>query len=178
MSNTINLQDQWDYWYPRVYGYFYKRITDKTTVDDLTANVLSTVFLAKNIINMNGYVWKVAHNYLVRYIDTKAKSPIMVGWDDNLNWIPDEQDYDLENYVSPVYNNKMANMKLCIDNQITSEEDKQLIQLSIYEEKNSSEIEALIGVKSNTVRQKLSRLLRKVKENCRDLWSTPTIIPN
>jgi RNA polymerase sigma factor (sigma-70 family) len=178
MSNTINLQDQWDYWYPRVYGYFYKRITDKTTVDDLTANVLSTVFLAKDIINMNGYVWKVAHNYLVRYIDTKVKSPIVVGWDDNLNWIPDEQNYDLENAVSPVYTDKMLNLKLCIDNQISSEEEKQLIQLSIYEEKTSSEIERLTGIKSNTIRKKLSRLLRKVKEHCRDPWSKSTINQN
>lgn len=170
MSNSKELQEQWDYWYPRVYGYFYKRISDKTTVEDLTAGVLSTILMAKDILNMKGYVWKVTHNYLVRYIDTKSKSPVPIAWNDNLNWIPDDRSLETENIVSPLYTTKMSNMKLCIDNQLESESDKNLIELSIYQEKNSSEIEALTGIKSNTIRKKLSRLLSRIKTECRDLW--------
>ncbi len=173
MSNSQQLQEQWDYWYPRVYGYFYKRITDQTTVEDLTANVLSVILLAKNIQNMNGYVWRVAHNQLVRYIDTKSKSPNILSWNDELNWIPDKQNWDKESATSSVFVTKMANMKLCIDNQLESELDQNLIELSIYQEKNSTQIEALTGIKSNTIRKKLSRLLQRIKAECRDLWQLP-----
>ena len=129
MFNSLQPQQQWDYWYPRVYGYFYRRITDQSTVEDLTGNVLSTILLAKNVQNMNAYVWRVAHNQLVRYIDTKSKSPIVIGWDENQNWIPEQQNIEIEESVSEIFGIKMANLKLCIENQIGSGEDKNLIEL-------------------------------------------------
>ena len=172
MSNTTNLQIEWEYWYPRVYGYFYKRISDKTTVEDLTANTLTTVILAKDVLNIQGYMWKVAHNYLVRYIDTKSKSPIVVGWDENQNWIPDENSLLTEDEtVSNVYSTKMANLRICTENQLANEEEKSLIQLSVYEEKNSTEIGNYLNLKPGTVRQKLARLLLKIKTHCTALWS-------
>ncbi len=172
MSNDTNIQTQWEYWYPRVYGYFYKRISSKVEVEDLTANTLSTVFLAKNVVNIQGYMWKVAHNYLVRYIDLKTKSPIVVSWDENQNWIPDQDTLQVENKtVSSVYSTKMANLRLCTENQLASDEDKTLVQLSVFEEKNSTQIGNYLNLKPGTVRQKLARLLLKIKTHCTALWS-------
>jgi RNA polymerase sigma factor (sigma-70 family) len=173
MSNTTNLDAEWEFWYPRVYGYFYKRIADKIEVEDLTANTLSTVFLAKDVVNVKGYLWKVAHNYLVKYIKTKSKAPIIVSWNENQNWIPEESSLALEDQaVSDVHRTKMKNLKICIDNQISSASDRNLIQLSIYEEKNSTEIGNQLNLKSGTVRQKLARLLLKIKTHCTSLWSS------
>ena len=172
MSNTTNFQVEWEYWYPRVYGYFYKRISSKIEVEDLTANTLTTVFLAKDVINIQGYMWKVAHNYLVRYIDTKSKSPIVVGWDENQSWIPDENSLQTEDEtISSVYSTKMANLRICTENQLANDEEKSLIQLSVYEEKNSTEIGNYLNLKPGTVRQKLARLLLKIKTHCTALWT-------
>ncbi len=172
MSNTTNLQVEWEYWYPRVYGYFYKRIDSKIEVEDLTAGTLTTVFLAKDVINLRSYMWKVAHNYLVRYIDTKSKSPIVVGWDENQSWTPDPRSLSIEDdTISNVYIDKMSNLRTCIDSQLSDQADRDLIQLSIYQEKNSTEIGALLNLKSGTIRQKLARLLLKLKTHCTSLWS-------
>ncbi len=175
MSERNNIPEQWEYWYPQIYGYFYKRISSKSEVEDLTANTLNTVLLAKGVINIKGYMWKVAHNYLVRYIDTRTKSPIIVGWDENQTWTPDIKSYKTEQeVVSSVYTNKMANLQICIDNQIESETDKNLIKFSIYEEKNSTEIGKLLNIKPGTIRQRLARLLLKIKTHCTALWSEIT----
>jgi RNA polymerase sigma factor (sigma-70 family) len=170
MTDQQNLQNNWEYWYPRVYGYFYKRVNNKTDVEDLTANTLSTTFMAKNVLNVQAYTWKVAHNYLVRYIDLKVKNPIPVTWDDNMEWSPDSQSEYVETQYSKNFETKLTNLKECIANQLTSPEDKMLIELSIYKENNSTEISKLLGLKADTVRQKLSRTLKKLKKHCSSLW--------
>jgi RNA polymerase sigma factor (sigma-70 family) len=173
MTESTQLTNNWEYWYPRVYGYFYKRVDNKTDVEDLTANTLSTVFTANNILNINAYTWKVAHNYLVRYIDLRTKTPIAVSWDDNLEWIPqnESEDFDqVESQYSQNFTNKLSSLKECINNQLTRPEDKMLIELSIYQERNSTQIAKVLGLKPDTVRQKLSRTLKKLKKHCTSLW--------
>ncbi len=183
MSDTNQLQDQWDYWYPRVYGYFYKRVNDKTEVEDLTANTLSTVFMAQNVQNIQAYMWKVAHNYLVKFINTKSTTPMMVALDENIDgWQPSEQELkyaqryeakyedESEDRVPTHYEQKLNQLKQCILNKLSDPLDLQLIELSIYEEKNSTEIGKLLELKADTVRQKLSRLLKKLRSHCLELW--------
>jgi RNA polymerase sigma factor (sigma-70 family) len=172
MTDQQNLQNNWEYWYPRVYGYFYKRVNNKTDVEDLTANTLSTTFLAKNVLNMQAYTWKVAHNYLVRYIDLKVKTPIPVNWDDNLEWSPAPEYEDVESQYSQNFETKLTSLKECIADQLTSPGDKMLIDLSIYKEHNSTQIGQLLNLKPDTVRQKLSRTLKKLKKHCTSLWQT------
>jgi RNA polymerase sigma factor (sigma-70 family) len=170
MTNFSNQQMEWEYWYPRVYGYFYKRVNNKTDVEDLTSNTLSTVFTANNVLNFQAYTWKVAHNYLVRFIDLKTKTPTPIPLDENLNWSPSQCDLESENAYCENYTAKLSNLRLCIESQLSEESDKQLIDLSIYQEKNSTEIGQIMNLKPDTVRQKLSRTIKKLKKNCSSLW--------
>ena len=62
IDNQIDkITNLWNELYPRVYGYFYRRIDNQTAVEDLTASVLSS-FL-KNVENGKikknnfGYLW-------------------------------------------------------------------------------------------------------------------------
>jgi RNA polymerase sigma factor (sigma-70 family) len=171
MTNSVNLQEQWEYWYPRVYGYFYKRVNDKTEVEDLTANTISTVFMAKNVQNTQAYMWKVAHNYLVKFINTKTTSYMIVALDENIDvWQPDDVDIYTEETVSSHYSQKLAQLKECIANRLSEPSDIKLIELCIYQEKNSTEVGEILHIKADTIRQKLSRLLKKLRTHCVDLW--------
>jgi RNA polymerase sigma factor (sigma-70 family) len=171
MSLNNETEQSWEYWYPRVYGYFFKRVDNKTEVEDLTANTMTTVFLAENVLNFQAYMWRVAHNYLVKYINTKTTDPTPISL--NEEWVSDkEYQPEVEEEVLPQYDDKLAQLRECVDNHIKDDFEKQLIELSVMQEQTSTQIGLLLNLKSDTVRQKLSRLLRRLKQSCIQLWKT------
>jgi RNA polymerase sigma factor (sigma-70 family) len=168
-QNLDNLEVSWEYWYPRVYGYFYKRVNQKEEVEDLTSNTLTTVFTAKGIQNLPAYMWRVAHNYLVKYINTKSTEPSPISL--NEEWVSNEYNSQAEEIISDHYTEKITQLIKCVNDHLTKDEDKKLIQLSIMENKNSTEIGNILDIKPDNVRQKLSRTLKKLKQKCIQLWS-------
>jgi len=169
------IDKHWEYWYPRVYGYFFKRLDDKIIVEDLTAETLNTAFLAPNVKNLKAYLWKVAHNYLVKYINTKTTTPMMVGWDESVDLF----EYQTENFEieeeaetdrSQNYKRLVKETEVCLDQNLTKDTDKQIIHLSIIQEKNSTEIAQEMDLKAANVRQKLSRTIKKIKNKCIHIW--------
>ena len=83
--NNQTLQQKWDVYYPKVYGYFFRRVNNKTDVEDLTSMVLHKFFevlinpeKSATLNNKNGYLWKIAHNHLVDFIKNKQKRPIVI----------------------------------------------------------------------------------------------------
>jgi RNA polymerase sigma factor (sigma-70 family) len=171
MSLNNEIEQSWEYWYPRVYGYFFKRVDDKTEVEDLTANTMTTVFLAENVQNFQAYMWRVAHNYLVKYINTKTTTPTPISL--NEDWVSiNEFQPEVEEEILPQYDDKLAQLRECVDNHIKDDFEKQLIELSVMQEQTSTQIGLILNLKSDTVRQKLSRLLRRLKQSCIQLWKT------
>jgi RNA polymerase sigma factor (sigma-70 family) len=158
----------WEYWYPRVYGYFFKRVGLREEVEDLTSSTLTTVFTAPNIQNLQAYMWRVAHNYLVKYINTKNTEPAPFSL--NEEWIAMEYKEEVEETISDRYTAKLQQLINCVNDHLTKDLDKQLVQLSIMDEKNSTEIATILNLKPDNIRQKLSRTLKKLKQKCLDLW--------
>lgn len=179
MSDSKTTLEEWEYWYTRVYGYFYKRVDGKYEVEELTANTLNTVFLANDIKNFKAYTWKVAHNYLVKYINTKNLEPMAISWDESLDLqnstIPKWQmEESFETQTSKQYQLKLKQLLECIYNNIPNPIDKQILELAICQEKNSTEIGNIFELNSDNVRQKLSRNIKKLKQTCIDLWKNLT----
>jgi RNA polymerase sigma factor (sigma-70 family) len=175
--STVSLEE-WKYWYNKVYGYFYKRLNGEYEIEELTAQTLNTAFLAKDIKNFKAYLWKVAHNYLVRYIQTKNLEPFVIGFDDNFDIGSDgetkfEVEETIENLVSVNYKKTVSRMLQCIHN-FLNPLDKQILELAIYEEKNSTQIATVVGLNSGNVRQRLSRVIKKLRSKCLALWQTLT----
>lgn len=170
------LKATWDEYYPKVYGYFYKRLDDKYVVEELVIQTMTTSLMAKNVKSFRAYIWKVSHNYLVRYIQTKNTNPMIISWDEasdlGVESIPVfEIDRVKENLISDNYKLKKASLRECIENNLKTETEKEIVTLSIHQEKNSSEISRILNIKPGTVRQKLARTLSKLRSNCIDLWS-------
>lgn len=176
MFEQNNLEQEWEYWFTRVYAYFYKRVGGKQyEVEELTSLTMNAAFLAKDVKNFKGYIWRIAHNQLVQYIKNKSLEPVFVPLQEEIDDNKKSAffvDWEAENLVSSNYQHKLEKLKTCIDKQITKSEEKEILELSIYEDKKSTEIAKILNLKPDNIRQKLSRTLKKLKVECRSLWQT------
>ncbi|GAB4143234.1 MAG: hypothetical protein OHK0017_00330 [Patescibacteria group bacterium] len=176
MSHKISEQEAkeaWDYWYPLVYGYFFRRLNAREDVEDLTANTLSALLLHEDVKNPRAFVWQTARNQLVEFIKQKSKAPKLVNLDSAEfmleNYQVEEHLYD-ENEYSDDYKEKVLRVTQCIENSL-KDEDYRIVRLSILENRNSTEVGELMEMKAATVRQKLKRAILKLKEKCIQIWT-------
>lgn len=163
-ENQIN--QLWEKYYPKIYGYFYKRVSNLADVDDLsstTANAFFGTLLNKEkmskVYQLESYLFKVAHNQLVNFINFKSKQPTMVSLDDQLSLSKEIDQSRSENYqsqVSAIFNFAQN----CL-----SDEENKILELNLKQELNSIEIGNKLNLKPNTVRQKLKRIIAKLKKN-------------
>jgi len=173
-------QENWDIWYSKTYWYFFKRIDDKSSVEELCVNTLEQAFLKTNVTNFAALVWKIAHIQLVQYINFKNTQKTIVAEDlevfgktaknietDDVwqKWLEPET----ENQFSDRYNLYLNNLLECLKHNL-KESEIEIVKLSIHQEKNSTEIAQILNLKADTVRQKLSRTLKKLRANCLDFW--------
>lgn len=165
--NDNELTELWTELYPKVYGYFYRRVNSRTDVEELTASTMNTVFTAKRVDNIYAYLWKVAHNHLVKYINTKTTSPIIVSMDENLDaWQPEYSEYELTEQPASGYNQRIQDLLDCVKANYGNPDDERLLFMSLVEEKNSTQIAILLNLSSDNVRQRLSRLVKKIRVKC------------
>lgn len=177
--NTQTLDQEWKYWYPRVYGYFYKRLNDQWEVEELTSVTLTNAFLKKDEIqNFKAYIWKIAHNQLVTYIRTKSTKLIPISTED-LDMIADdtptfEVEIQIESSRSQNYLQTRSQILDCVDKNVKNSIDREILKQSIGEDKNSTELGQIHGLAPTTIRKKLSRAISKIKDKCLEIWNNLT----
>lgn len=170
MQKTLHtimvLQSEWDEWYDKVYGYFYRRLDSRYDTEELTAQTLTAYFMnAGERSNPNAYMWGIARNQLNTFIKKKMNNPYQA--------ISIESDY-LENIAddttySKHYSSKMEALKQCIANHLIAR-DQEIVRLSIQEDFSSVEVAAHLSMTSTAVRSRLARAIKKLKEQCRTIW--------
>lgn len=85
----------------KLYGFALNKLGNPDEAEELSARIIAEVYevLVKreNIVNVNGYIYKIAHNVWTRYIGRKSKSRNFetYGFDgtDGFEHIPDERDF-------------------------------------------------------------------------------------
>lgn len=86
----------------KLYGFALNKLGNPDEAEELSARIVAEVYevLVKreNIVNLNGYIYKIAHNVWTRYIGRKSKSRSFEtsgGFDgtDGFENIPDEKDF-------------------------------------------------------------------------------------
>ena len=118
MSYTeFELSQMWEELYPKVYGYFFRRVNNRMDVEDLAAVTLTAYFqnLVKNgdlITNKMGFLWKIAHNQLLFFIRQKSKSPVFVGINDNFD--SKDVDLEIENHSCEHLKQKIEHLLECV----------------------------------------------------------------
>lgn len=171
MSN-FNINAEWEIYYPKVYGYFFRRLNNRLDVEDLTSLVLFQFFQtladpqkSSRILNQNAYLWKIARNQLATFINNKSKQMIVVGFDDNIDAI----DSDLENSTSNEYKLRIEKLLECVKKALSGI-DFSIVNYSLIEDRKSPEVASLLNITAENVRKRLSRSVTKLKAQCRAVW--------
>jgi RNA polymerase sigma factor (sigma-70 family) len=161
----------WVEFYPKVFGYYFRRVNNRQDCEDLTSLVL-TSFVQKmidpdtSIQNPHGYLWRSAHNHLVNYIKSKSVGPTMVGIEGEIEDVIDEG-YEMLRSIH--YRDKIQNLMECAKNQLKEIELK-IIEEVVICDKKAPAVAVEIGLTPENVRQRLSRGLKKLRIQCLDLW--------
>jgi RNA polymerase sigma factor (sigma-70 family) len=161
MQSMTN-EELWEIYYPKVYGYFFRRVNSVEDVEDLTSAVLTTflttIISSSEIKNPHGYLWKVAYHQLVRYIDTKSKRPLTLEVDDN--WVaPDNRETESQ---AIELNRKLESVLNYAKNELNTE-DYTIFSRSYIDGDKVMDIAHDLDLKANTVSQKLKRIIAKLK---------------
>lgn len=172
------LREEWEYYYPKVYGYFFRRVNNRLDVEDLTSLVLSNFFgtlldenKAVQIQNKNAYLWSICRNALLNFIYYKQKD-ITVSLEDidhSLTLEQSVQSRSIENFYSQHYQSRLQNLLECLRKQLSALE-YQIIEMSFLQEMTSKQIAEKVNLTATNVRQKISRSLKKVRDKCKKLW--------
>jgi len=169
---TINLDAEWQIYYPKVYGYFFRRVNNRLDVEDLTSLVLTYFFeaitnpeKAAKIKSPNAYLWKIAYNQLVVFIKQKSKNPIPIGLDDNFE-IADES---MDNTRSTNYIERSKKLLECI-NSTLSGLDLIIVTKSLIEDWTSPKVAEELNLTAVNVRKRLSRAVSKLRAKCKMVW--------
>lgn len=167
--NEEEFEKTWNEYYPKVYGYFFRRVSQRTDVEDLTSTTLSVFYqkhIGTTITNPNAYLWKIAHFQLLAYIKNKSKSPIYVSIEENFT-----ADSEIDSQKSDYLISKKSDIKTCIS-QYATEEEREIIEYIIIDEKSSQDVASILGLKADSVRQKLHRAIKKLRLRCLHIWNT------
>jgi RNA polymerase sigma factor (sigma-70 family) len=159
--NQPDLQELWETYFPRIYGYFYRRVTNRADVDDLTSIVMTSFIQSqssKPIDNIEAYLWSIARTQLALFIRNKSKTPVTLEMTTNI-----EKSDDFETKQMAITLEMRLDRLFQIMDTYLSHEERSIFTLAYQDGYNSTQIGEKLGIKANTIRQKLSRILTKIK---------------
>ena len=86
----------------KLYGFALNKLGNPDEAEELSARIIAEVYEVllkrENIVNLNGYIYKIAHNVWTRYISRKNKfrkyeSSSDFDGTDGIGLVPDEKDF-------------------------------------------------------------------------------------
>lgn len=158
-------QDKWNYWYDRVFSYFYRRLNTRFEAEELTANTLNDFFLtSKEVENENAFLWGIARHKFYDYLKQKKLKPTTIDLDKVENSLDTQDEYN------PYYLAKIEGLKECIKNHL-NDLDQQIVDLTVSGDFKCNFVAQELGLSHSNVRQRLSRAIKKLKEKCTEFWN-------
>jgi len=156
-------QQQYQEVYHKVYGYFFRRLDNRTDVEDLTCTTVADYFLySKPVQNPHALLWTIARNKLFQFIRKKTREPI-VGWSDSID--PE----NIEITYSHTYLQCTEEL-IEIAKKHLKPIDFDVVELCVFCDFDSNRAAKELGITSSNVRQKLSRSLKKLRNHYQTLW--------
>jgi RNA polymerase sigma factor (sigma-70 family) len=155
------IQDIWHQYYGNVYGYFFKRISNSSDVDDLTSMTMTSFIAAletKQIEHPAGFLWRIARNQLYNYIKNKSKKFVEI---DNLDRF-EELETTEDTEISTHYKSLLEQVLAYAENTLNPEE-LQILRQSYFDGQTSTQIATQLHITPDSVRMKLSRTLKKLR---------------
>lgn len=168
--SSQEIESLWNEYFPKVFGYFYRRLNCREDVEDLTSLVMTKFIHSLNeydIAKPNAYLWRIAHNQLVNFYREKSKTPVFTSLLENEDqeWL----DESLEQSRSSAYLQRVESLIHCAKLNLKGEEYL-LVNSAILEDKKSAELAIELNTKPATIRKRLSRTLQKLRDKCASVW--------
>jgi len=157
-NNNPPTQQEYDAWYAKIYGYFYRRVNTVTQARDLTNDTLADFFLySKQMENPKALIFQMAKNRLSNFIRSKTRHPGPI---------------DIDNFefsYSDHYKKRGEYLIQCAKKNL-DERQFAVVEMCILCDFTSKKVSEELQVSSVNVRQILSRSLKKIKEKCKQIW--------
>jgi RNA polymerase sigma factor (sigma-70 family) len=152
-------KNDWDYWYDSIYGFYFRRLDNKTDVEDLTSQTLNDFFLSKTKVeDATSFIFQIARNKLNTYLKSKYNKEPIYSLDDKEESVG----------YSPEFEKFKSNLSLCISEHLSSQ-DEEILNLCVVEDFQSKDVATRLGLTAGNVRIRLYRALKLLKEKCKHL---------
>ncbi len=152
----------YDFYFPKIYGYIYKRTGNKEVCEDLVSEIFLKVFTNLHKYKFKGYsfsawLYRIATNHLTDYYrkESKAKN-ISLDKEDSKIQVADQK-YDIKEIVDNNYNKEFISYlisKLSVKYQI-------VINLRYFAQKDYDEIAKIMKISTNNARVLSLRAINK-----------------
>lgn len=136
----------------RLYRYAFFKLRSETdamdAVSDCICEAYKCIYSLRNPDAFSSWIFRILYRSCSRYVKEQAQSRENAELDENT------ASYT-EDFIKPELSEALATL---------SEEDKDIVLLSTVAGYTSKEIAKILGLKANTVRSRLSRSLKKLRE--------------
>lgn len=145
-------------YFHKIYGFAVKKSYSTEEAEELCAEMVEEVYRSflksREIINVEGYVWRICANTYAKYVSAKKK----------------KQGISLDNLILPYYDEydfgetEEELQKLRREIAFLTERRRRAVWLFYYEGKNVAQISARLGIPEGTVKWHLNRARNDLKE--------------
>lgn len=152
----------------KLYGFALNKLGSPDEAEELSARIIAEVYEVlvrrENIVNVNGYIYKIAHNVWTRYIGSKSKSrsfETYVSFDgtDSFENIPDEKDFAEEFQKTEQYG--LIRREIAYLSKI----QREIVVRHYYKGEKVKTIAAAMGLPDGTVKWHLSCTRKELMMN-------------
>lgn len=169
-KNSNQFAPLYEYYYPKIHSYIYRRINNKEVADDLTSQTFEKAIKRINNFRWQGvslgvWLYKIARNNLNDYFRKSRRTNRNISLTGLEAVIVDEQEETLEDIVIRSDEESILYRAL----QQFKKEDQYLIYYKFFEDMTNKEIAAKTGLSETNVGTKLHRLRSKLKKIIIDL---------
>lgn len=158
----------------KLYGFALNKTGSPDEAEELSARIVAEVYevLVKreNIVNVNGYIYKIAHNVWTRYVAAKSNSRSL--WDcgtDGFEHIPDERDLAEEFQRSEQYG--LVRREIAY----LSKTQREIVLRHYYRREKVKTIAAAMGLPEGTVKWHLSCTRKELMMNMEKIRTIGTL---
>lgn len=143
---------------PKIYGFAIKKSFFYDEAEDLCADIIKEVYLSllksSEIINLEGYIWRISEHTYSKYVASKKKH---MGISIDGMEIPFEQDFALDDSENEI-------IRLRQEIAFLTKKRREIVYSFYYENKTISLISKETGIPEGTVKWHLNKARNELKE--------------
>jgi RNA polymerase sigma factor (sigma-70 family) len=149
----------WEDAYNRVYSFLARRLDNRSTIEDMTAEVLEEFFLnTPESKQHKGYLYGIARNHLNLHLRKKYQEQ------SKHYTVAEGNNYSLHHKTFLVH------LLNCIRKNL-KDVDLKIVEMCVQYDFASLEVAKELDLSPDLVRQRLKRSLSKLREKCKDYWA-------